>query len=46
MPVSDPTFVDIVVSLFVGGVLGYVTGGFWNLLQGKKFNGKAKETVK
>jgi len=34
--------IDVIVSLVIGGFFGYVTGGFWNVLQGRRWSGKGK----
>jgi hypothetical protein len=40
---DSPSFIDIIVSLVIGGTLGWITGGAWNLLQGRSWNGHPKK---
>lgn len=40
---SDATFIDALISLVIGGFLGWFTGGLYNLLNGRKFSGKSKD---
>lgn len=40
---SDVTFIDVLLSVAIGGALGWVTGGLWNLMQGRQFNGKDRK---
>jgi hypothetical protein len=39
---QDATVADAMISLLIGGALGWVTGGIYNLINGRKFSGKSK----
>lgn len=40
---KDATFADVLVSLVIGGFLGWVTGGIYNTIHGRSWSGKARK---
>jgi len=43
MDQNHPQMIDVIVSLVIGGFLGWFTGGCWNVMQGKTWTGRDKE---
>jgi hypothetical protein len=39
---QDATFVDVILSVIIGGVIGWVTGGIYNVINGRRWSGKNK----
>ena len=39
---NDPTLIDVLLSIGAGLSLGWIVGGLWNTLQGKRWSGKPK----
>jgi len=42
---SDPTFVDVLLSVGIGLSIGWFVGGCWNVMQGRRWNGKPSEAA-
>jgi hypothetical protein len=40
---KDATFADMLLSLVIGGFLGWTTGGIYNLINGRRWSGKLKK---